>query len=199
MKKEVNNDNYKYGLYFNFRAFETFFNDNGITTKTTVKEVYILQFIINIFMRGKNIPFVIERNERYILVTDSFLIGQLKYLNLKRRQIKNIIKTLECKKTIKRTIVGNNLRYVNVNSDLIQLHMGDDWTINAISYLNTYKPTILANVKNEFEHYFKDFKGLLDDFNNIRQEKDLPNDCMDIGRHLINYLKGKLNNPKYRK
>jgi hypothetical protein len=192
--KNSKNNNFKYGLYHNYKAIYDYHKENEIDDKyLKSNHCYLLTFLVDQFIKNKNGIQRVINGERYILMNTNYILDNCIYLKIGKRQLKNLIKELDDYGIIKRYL-DTNERYINLNKQLIDIWYSD-WTITAISYLQQLKPTLWKSFVNEYRPFFnnqKTFKTFIDDFNDTRAMNEEPNELQAIYDHLINSVKYKL-------
>ena len=159
------NDKYRYNLYLNIKAIQDFLiKNNTQDIINDVKQIHILSFLIAIYKEGNTDYRIDDDGTRYIYVSSSFILGNLRFMEIKARQLQNILRQLELAKTIKRKIIDKNQRYLTINLDLLNLWHKKNWTVTATSYMNQYAPEFWASIKNEWQPILgsEKFKSAID-------------------------------------
>lgn len=145
-------ERYRYNLFINTKAIWDFLVLNktqSIVINTT--QIHVLSFLVAM-ATTQGITFVTdELGIKYIYVTDNFILNNLKFLGVQRRQLKNILRQLESAKTIERKILDNNKRYVRVHPKLLDLWHVDNWTTTASAYMAKHMPRLWESLQSDWQ------------------------------------------------
>jgi hypothetical protein len=111
--------NYKWGIYVNIKGLEEYKINKGIDISLSLKEVWLLAFIVEIYYANKGIISIRYNSKKYVYVTDNLILNNLKYLDVKPRQLKAMLGKLCKHGLLSRYIENRNKRYLNVSQDLL--------------------------------------------------------------------------------
>ena len=145
------NERYRYNLFVNNKAIQDFIvmnNTESLITRLT--QIHVLSFLVAMSTSKGIISITDENGAKYIYATDNFILNNLKFLGVKSRQLKNILKQLELAKTIERKTVDNNQRYVRVHPELMNKWNGDNWAMTASGYMVKHRPPLWKSIVNEW-------------------------------------------------
>ncbi|WP_339650983.1 hypothetical protein [uncultured Maribacter sp.] len=197
------NERYRYNLFINQKAIWDFLVKNKTQHLITkASQTHLLGFLVAISKERNGIKTLTHENGfEYFLVQDKIILDNLKFLGVGTRQLKNLIRNLELSKTIDRWKVNDNLRYVRVNPELMELWHIKNWSMNASGYMYKHRPTLWEGIVNEWEpiHGSETFKEIIDRCNNeIDMQQIKYNDYDSIFKLFRNYLnKWKSKPPKF--
>ena len=111
--------NYRWRLLIDIKGLEEFKTLSGMQVQLNIKEVWLLSFIIEIYLAKKGINSSQIKGSKYIYITDRLILKNLKYLDVKPRQLKAMIGKLCELGYLSRIIKDYNKRYLKVNQELL--------------------------------------------------------------------------------
>lgn len=172
---------YRYNLFINVRAIMDFLDNQHDQSeysrnKNFCKDICILSFIIAIYKEDKVIKRYSSSLEKYIYISDNFIIKNLPWINIRGRSIKYIIGRLESAGTIERICINGNQRFVKVNTELLDLWWTENYNMTATSYMQEHRPELWDSIKNEWMPILgvDNFKEVIDWCNGKILMKEIP-------------------------
>ncbi|MEG3656182.1 hypothetical protein V5097_02150 [Arenibacter palladensis] len=163
------NEKYRYNIFINTKAIWDFlgkYNTRHIIVNTT--QIHILSFLVEM-MNAKDVKYITdETGNKFVYAMDKFILGNLKFLGIKSRRLKDFIQQLEMAKTIERRTINENQRFIRVHPELIELWYTENWTMTATVYMEKYRPKLWESFKNEWITILgrPEFKNAIDWCNN---------------------------------
>lgn len=187
-----NSEFYNWNTYINDRAILRFEQEIGLHNQSiNMNRYYVLSFIVKLFLNEKKKSKVIVRyfnDEKYIYISSSFILNNLRLLRIQRRALVNILDDLESNGFIQRHIDNYSQRFIKVNHNLIKYYDEDLEAISKSPHLQNLAEKIGVKFSKTTHNQLKDvyrFLNRLEDieyfdeqFENFLKYKDYSNESL---------------------
>lgn len=117
-------DNFNWNTYINDKAIVEFEKENGLeSNRPGMNGYYLLSYFIDLYTspkKGKNIIYTYINDDKYIYVSTSFILKNLRLLKLENRSLIRIINVLEENGYINKSIRNGSQRFIKISDGLLK-------------------------------------------------------------------------------